>query len=105
MSTEEAKATTKNAEPMDVEHSPSNAALKMAYERTSLRASCLDELKNAGGKLLTKMTDLEIDTSDSAVNSQNIQEALAMLENCSKLNTFKLKLPKLQLQSAIKFKL
>ena len=40
------------------------------------------------------MTDLDIDLSESAVKSQNIDEALAMLKNCPQLKAFRLKMPK-----------
>ena len=93
MSTEEAKATTKNAELMDVEHSPSNAALKMAYERTSLRASSLDAMNEEDEELLTRMIDLDIDLTDADVDSENIDEALAIVKNCSQLNALRIKMP------------
>ena len=43
------------------------------------------------------MTDLDIDLSESAVNSKNIDEALAVLKNRSQLITLKLKMPRLRL--------
>ena len=43
------------------------------------------------------MTDLEIDISESAVNSQNIDEAIAILSGCSQLKALALKMPKLSL--------
>ena len=93
MSTEEAKATTKNAEPMDVEHSPSNAALKMLYERTSLRASSLDAMNEEDEELLTRMIDLDIDLTDADVDSENIDEAFTTVKNCSQLNALRIKMP------------
>ena len=59
--------------------------------------SNFDGLKNAGKELLAKMTDLEIDLSDANVNSQNIDEALAILKNYPQLITFRLKMPKFEL--------
>ena len=79
MSTEESKATTQNAELMDVEYCPFSAASKMAYERTLLEVSGLDGLKKTNKEILTKTTDLDVDLSDADINSQNIYEALAML--------------------------
>ena len=89
--------TIRNTELVDVEYPPSNAALKMAYERTLLKVSDLDGLNKADKELLTKMIDLEIDLSNSNVNSQQIDEALATLKNCPQLIAFRLKMPKLEL--------
>ena len=55
----------------------------------------MGELNRTDKVLLTKMTDLEIDLSESAVNSQNINEALATLKNCSQLKALRLKMPRL----------
>ena len=54
-------------------------------------------LEKADKALLIKITDLEINLSESAVNSQNINEALAMLKNCPQLKAFRLKMHKLKL--------
>ena len=72
MNSEEAKATTQNIELVDINYPPPAAALKMACERTLFKVSGLDKLKNADKAFLTKMTDLEIDLSESVVNSQDI---------------------------------
>ena len=97
MSSEEARATIQNTESVDVNFLSPAATLKKAHERTQLKVSGLDELNKADKALLNKMTDLEIHLSESPVNSQNIDEALEMLNNCSQLNTFRLKIPKLEL--------
>ena len=89
--------TTQNHEVVDVNCPPPAAALKMVYERIKLRIFNLDGLKKADKGILAKMTDLEIDLSDSNVDAQNIDEALAMLKNYAHLETFKLKMPKLEL--------
>ena len=89
--------TTQNAELMDVEYSPPNAALEMAYKRTQLEAFDLDELKKADKEVLTKMMDLDIDLSDADVDSEDIDEALAMVKKYAQLKTLRLKMPKLGL--------
>ena len=43
------------------------------------------------------MTDLEIDLSESTVDLQKIDGALAMLKNCAQLKALRLKMPKLAL--------
>ena len=93
----EAKTKNQNTELVAVNRPPPAAALKMAHERTLLKVCNLDGLKRADKALLTKMTDLEIDLSEAAVNSQNIDEALAILKNCPQLNTLRLKMPELEL--------
>ena len=87
--------TIQNVEFMDVEYSPSNAALKMTYERTQLEVSDLDGLNGEDKELLTKMTDLDVDLSDADVDSEDIDEALAIVKNCSQLKALRLKMPKI----------
>ena len=43
------------------------------------------------------MTDLDVDLLDADVNSQNTEEALAILNNCPQLVALRLKMPKLKL--------
>ena len=101
----QSRATVQNTEIDDVDCPPPVAALKMTYKGTLLKLSSLDGLKKADREFFTNITDIKIDLSKSAVNSQNIDEALATLKNCPQLMAFRLKMPKLELQSAIKFRL
>ena len=97
MSSEGVMNTIQNTEPVDVNCPLPATALKMTYESTLLKVSNLNGLMNVDKALLTKMTDLDIDFSDADMNSQRIDEALAILKNCPKLNSFRLKMPQLVL--------
>ena len=97
MGNKEARATTQNTGFVDVNRPLPTAALNIAWERTQLKVSNLEALKEAGKELLTKMTDLDIDLTDADVNSQNTQEALAMLKNCPQLKALRLKMPEFEL--------
>ena len=41
------------------------------------------------------MKDLDIDLSDADVDSEDIDEALAIVKNCAQLKALRLKMPKL----------
>ena len=43
------------------------------------------------------MTDLDVDLSDADVNSQKIDEALAIVKGCPQLKALRLKMPKFEL--------
>ena len=97
MSSEEAKATTQNTELVDINCPLPNATLNIACERTKFTVSSLNELNKADKELLIKMTDLDVNLSNANVNSQDIDEALAMLESCPQLKVLKFKMPKIKL--------
>ena len=105
MINEEVKTTTRNSEIVDADRSPLTAALKTAHETTQLVVSDLGALKAVDKELLAKITDLEIDLSDAFVNSQNIEEALAALKNCTQLNALRLKMSGISTQTNLRFKL
>ena len=94
MSNEEVKTTIGDSELVDVECSLPIAVLKTAHERTQLALSDLGALNAADKEILAKMTNLDIDLSDGIMNSQNIEEALATLKDCTQLKALRLKMPK-----------
>ena len=53
----------------------------------------MDGLRKTDKEILTKMTDLDIDLSDANVDSDDIDEALAIVKNCPQLNALRLKMP------------
>ena len=65
----------------------------------------MDAINEEDKDIVTQMIDLDIDVSDADVDSEDIDEALAIVKNCPQLNALRLKMPKLELQSALKFRL
>ena len=54
----------------------------------------MDGLNEENKELLARMTDLEIDLSDADVDSEDIDEALAIVKDSPQLKTLRLKMPK-----------